>query len=649
MKADLSAFISAFARQIIPLILFTTLSFYAPRASAGEEPKNEGEAKKAEEGKEAPAKEEGKDKEKAAGEAKDGKKDEQKGESDPKPEFPELTDKLLRETGPLPGETRVPVPDKSDVKKAVKELRKEMKEDYDKKRPDDLLLLGRKLIDKAFETSDPVARYACFEEAVDIALDLRDTRTVMEAAEGIAEYYEVDRFEIWKEYLKNLTKKVARPEEITPVVLAYFSLAKDAYRAGKTDASEDFCKDGEKLAKKSRNDVLEDQLKDYGKGVGETKKLHSEFEKAKKKWLDNNNDQKACTSLGWYLGVIENNWEKATPLLQKSKDKKLRELADAEAKNPEDADAIYDLGMAYLALSEKERGPVAQSLEDRAMYWFNKGAKKFSLIQTSKVGPMLVTYNKRSTMAPGLITTWSSREDGSICDITYDPIDIKWGKGSPRLGIKAKDFFSVKLEGFLFIATKDVYYFKLSSDDNSKLYIDNKLVAEYVINEKTAGKKKEDLKDGQCMVTLEPGYHAIKVDLWENEGSADVKLEWHYGKNNRAVIPADLFYHDRKAAIDAEAARDTIADKQQAELAKRRKEELKRRDDLTFEWKERQDEKKREAEKKKTEEKKKAEEAKKKAEAEKKKKEAEAKKSEAKPDEQKKEAKADETKKTENK
>jgi len=81
-----------------------------------------------------------------------------------------------------------------------------------------------------------------------------------------------------------------------------------------------------------------------------------------------------------------------------------------------------------------------------------------------------------------------------------------------------KENWGAVLEGTFDVATEDVYQFALTSDDGSRLFIDGQLVVD------SDGLHSSLTKAGS--VGLAKGAHKIRVEWFNQTGSAELKLEW---------------------------------------------------------------------------------------------------------------------------
>ncbi len=116
-----------------------------------------------------------------------------------------------------------------------------------------------------------------------------------------------------------------------------------------------------------------------------------------------------------------------------------------------------------------------------------------------------------------------------------DPeIRFDYQAGSPAKGVIGPESFSMRWTGYLNIdeTTKAVFF--LSTDDGSRLYVDDKLVVDYW------GHHGKSEKSGET--TLDPGTHLLRIDYYEEYGWAAAHVEWQpEGRERTYEIPVAAF------------------------------------------------------------------------------------------------------------
>jgi hypothetical protein len=96
-------------------------------------------------------------------------------------------------------------------------------------------------------------------------------------------------------------------------------------------------------------------------------------------------------------------------------------------------------------------------------------------------------------------------------------LNRNWGDGSPGFGIPS-DHFSTKSERNVYFDC-GVYRFHMLSDDGSRLSIDGNILPQF--DHWNAG-----VWDSTADLSMSAGVHALKVDQFENGGSAKIYLDW---------------------------------------------------------------------------------------------------------------------------
>lgn len=111
-----------------------------------------------------------------------------------------------------------------------------------------------------------------------------------------------------------------------------------------------------------------------------------------------------------------------------------------------------------------------------------------------------------------------------------DPaIDFNWGRGGPA-GLAA-DNFSARWTGFVTAPKTEAYRFSTTADDGVRLWVDGKLV----IDNWTVQGATE--RSGTVALTAGRAY-AIKLEYFERQGDATVRLRWSSPTTPSQIVPA---------------------------------------------------------------------------------------------------------------
>ena len=146
-------------------------------------------------------------------------------------------------------------------------------------------------------------------------------------------------------------------------------------------------------------------------------------------------------------------------------------------------------------------------------------------------------------LMPGLLVKlWtSSKSLNKLSDLPSESKPALTAIAS-KIEASAQDFgeyksdFGLHASGYLFLEKDDNIVFQLSSDDGSKLYIDNQL---WIDNDGSHG-----MAPKEAEIALRAGYHPIRVEYFQGGGGSGIELKWtRFGNLGFTVIPESNFYH----------------------------------------------------------------------------------------------------------
>src|SRR5206468_659555 len=107
-------------------------------------------------------------------------------------------------------------------------------------------------------------------------------------------------------------------------------------------------------------------------------------------------------------------------------------------------------------------------------------------------------------------------------------IDISSKQGSDNYGFV--------FDGLVKIPADGVYNFYISSDDGSKLFIDEKMLID---NDGLHGMSEKNNE-----VPLSKGYHKIKILFFERSGGDDLQVQWQGAGFKKQMIPSSVFFRE---------------------------------------------------------------------------------------------------------
>jgi hexosaminidase len=99
-----------------------------------------------------------------------------------------------------------------------------------------------------------------------------------------------------------------------------------------------------------------------------------------------------------------------------------------------------------------------------------------------------------------------------------------------------EDYFGVDIFGFMKIERAGNYTFYLTSDDGSRLFINNKLIID--------NDGQHSSKEISGKVFLEKGTYPFKIFYFEKSGVQEMKVEYAGPGINRTIVPANILFFD---------------------------------------------------------------------------------------------------------
>jgi hypothetical protein len=133
----------------------------------------------------------------------------------------------------------------------------------------------------------------------------------------------------------------------------------------------------------------------------------------------------------------------------------------------------------------------------------------------------------------GLYFTGTNLQNHKLTRID-DTVNFEFKNGSPDPSLPAERF-SISWIGYIYIEREGNYTFYTSSDDGVRLYIDGRAV---IWNWTDHGNTLNNV-----YLHLKEGYHAVRLDYYENGGYSLIKLWWASTTFGRQIIPSHVLYH----------------------------------------------------------------------------------------------------------
>lgn len=119
------------------------------------------------------------------------------------------------------------------------------------------------------------------------------------------------------------------------------------------------------------------------------------------------------------------------------------------------------------------------------------------------------------------------RDDGTV--------NFDWSTGSPISGVSS-DNFSVRWTGYVVPAHSQTYTFYTSTSDGVRLWVDGRLIIDRWVNQGTTE------TSGTIALQANRRYE-IRMEMYENTGSAVAKLSWSSSSQAKQIIPKSRLFN----------------------------------------------------------------------------------------------------------
>ncbi|MDB5324046.1 MAG: hypothetical protein JWN40_5677 [Phycisphaerales bacterium] len=248
-------------------------------------------------------------------------------------------------------------PDAAAQERAQKLVRDLFKDAYTRKAPADRVALVKVLRMEAERTSGDLAgKFVLLREARDIAAGAGDFAGAMEAVDDLNRAFAIDAVEMKLTTLRAASRGVNSGEGQRSFVRACFVVGGAAAEAGNFDAAVRAAAMAEPVARATRDPVLVSVA-----SAQSTEYLRAQKDAVRAKSVQERVDANRATAedylmLGEFLCFTKGDWARGLPLLVKSSNAGLKELAVREGTATADAAAQRELANAWWDLAEKNKG-----------------------------------------------------------------------------------------------------------------------------------------------------------------------------------------------------------------------------------------------------------------------------------------------------
>ncbi len=241
--------------------------------------------------------------------------------------------------------------------------------------------------------NDAAARYALMSIACQLAGESGRLQVALNRAESFAEYFEADPWDLKVQAVVKSVKAAqsALAARVNPskidggeIVLLGRQFAEEAKDAGEIEAAQKAVKAIAPLAKK--DPLLAREMNVFGKEIERLAARYQPARKALNALKENPDDAEANALAGRWTCFESHDWDKGLPMLAKSSDAALAELAAKDLITLEGADKQLATADAWwdFAQKEKEKGAVKSGALLRADYWYDRALPNLAGLDKAK-------------------------------------------------------------------------------------------------------------------------------------------------------------------------------------------------------------------------------------------------------------------------
>jgi len=276
-----------------------------------------------------------------------------------------------------PAEKRLPVPSPEALQKAVDVIHESFRNDYSRATTaNQRRALAAKLLQVARGTTDdPDARYALLSEACDQALEGGAAPVFQEALAAMSSLYLVDLMGTARDALQSAAKRARDAGALRAMVTTAMDLSRKAVAKEEFDAAKQLADLAWEIAKevtrKTKDSTQQKEATKLKNDVAVWQQRYATFRQAEQVLAEDPEDPAANLTSGMYHCFVRNDWESGLPLLEKSKDAKLRKLAEAELAQPvEQPTKKVELGDGWWEAGDPDDVYPRQHFQSRAVFWY---------------------------------------------------------------------------------------------------------------------------------------------------------------------------------------------------------------------------------------------------------------------------------------
>ncbi len=285
-----------------------------------------------------------------------------------------------------PKPERLPVPNREQRAEAQKEIATLFGVDIRQATsPNARLLLAKKTVREARETTDPAVKFMLFELTRSLAGNLGSVEVALAAARDQAEHFAIDRLETEIDTIDQLMGATESRQRIYSLIHAVLQTQERAIRDERFPEAMQLIRRATTLAKRSGDLVVVSELKTNARDVRLMGDKFRQLQSVRDTLQADPADAGANFAIGKFKATVTGNWEAAIPLLLLGADPQWRAAAEFERDGPGNPQGQVQAGDAWWALAESIGGRNATSVRQRAAFWYDQALPSLADAEETRV------------------------------------------------------------------------------------------------------------------------------------------------------------------------------------------------------------------------------------------------------------------------
>lgn len=408
--------------------------------------------------------------------------------------------------------------------------------------------LARKMYDDGVQTaSNQTLRYALLREAEHRATDLGDAATACDAIDQLGRDFQIDPLPEKLTACDEALKKAQSPTQLWTLAVHVLVLADRALVAEQFDDARKLISLTTLAGRRLKRTDLTKYAERRQAMVRSRGEWHDRLEKALARLQDEPDDPAANLSAGIALCLLRGDWQHGLPLLARSGEKRMTEIAGLEAVAGKDAAMRPALVDAWLAEAPNQTGAMRTEFELQAKYWIERGlpeqgptdsAHKRALDKLAAMPGITLARLK-----PGLDMAMFNGADFQEFRArrVAEGVCHDFGFRGPHRSVRANGF-SIRWTGWLKPPLPGKYVIRTNSDDGCRLRINGKLLIDRW--HRGAGEERTE-------VELTDQLQPIRMEFNDTGVTASIRVAWALKDlSDFQPLPAEALYYDPESVSE---------------------------------------------------------------------------------------------------